>query len=318
MTRIGQLTIVLALLIALLITSNVSPARAGGIAPFSRQDDPVYLIASYYNAIALRDYTRAYGYWNGHAPNGATLQQFAQGFANVQIVQALARLPIIQNAAAGTIHAEVPVVIRASLNNGTWQTYAGCFHVTKSNVPVGNAAQPDPNWYLYSAVLNPAASVDFMQAATSCSTPVSSFPVTYRVDDRSTPINLISSYYDAIAGADYTRAYGYWQSGAPGQTLQQFAQGFAGTGNVGVVVALEFEFQGAAGSTYTSTPLLITATNYGVPQLYAGCIVTRQSNVPVGNATVPDPNWYLYSANFEPVTTLDIGVAKVYFACGNS
>jgi len=65
MRRIAQLTIVLAVLVALLMTSQPSPARAGGIAPFSRQDDPVYLIASYYNAITLRDYARAYAYWNG-------------------------------------------------------------------------------------------------------------------------------------------------------------------------------------------------------------------------------------------------------------
>jgi len=317
MRRIAQLTIVLAVLVALLMTSQPSPARAGGIAPFSRQDDPVYLIASYYNAIALRDYARAYAYWNGHAPGGATYQQFAQGFADVQIVQALARLPAVVNVAAGTSHAEIPVVIQTYLTNNTWRIYAGCFHVTKSNVPVGNATQPDPNWYLNSAVLNPATSVDFMQAATSCTTPVSSFPVPFKVDSRSTPINLISSYYDAIAGADYVRAYNYWQSGAPGQTLQQFAQGFAGTSNVGVVVALSFEFEGAAGSTYSSTPVLLTSTSNGVPQLYVGCIVTRQSNVPVGNATAPDPNWYLYSAAFNPVATLDIGVAQVFFACGN-
>ncbi len=317
MARIGRLIAVLAVLTALLITSNASPASAGGIIAFSRQDDPIYLIASYYNAIALRDYTRAYGYWNGHAPNNATLQQFAQGFANVQTVQALARLPIIQGAAAGTIHAEIPVVVLTYLTNNTWQTYAGCFHVTKSNVPVGNATQPDPNWYLNSAVINPATSVDFVQAANSCTTPVSSFPVTYKFDNRLTPISLISSYYDAIAGADYVRAYNYWQGGAPGQTLQQFAQGFAGTSNVGAVVALSFEFQGAAGSSYASTPLLLTSTSSGVPQLYVGCIVTRQSNVPVGNATVPDPNWYLYSANFQPVTTLDNGVAQAFFVCGN-
>ncbi|HVO70132.1 MAG TPA: hypothetical protein VMT24_08805, partial [Aggregatilineaceae bacterium] len=90
------------------------PAAAQTTYPFDVRDQPLFLIASYYNALALRDYARAYSYWEGHAPSGATFEQFVQGFAGVQTIHALARLPVAMDGAAGTIHAEVPVVVLAT------------------------------------------------------------------------------------------------------------------------------------------------------------------------------------------------------------
>lgn len=49
---------------------------------FDVRDHPLYLLASYYDAINRRDYARAYNYWNGSPPQGATLEQFTQGFAD--------------------------------------------------------------------------------------------------------------------------------------------------------------------------------------------------------------------------------------------
>lgn len=300
--------------LAFFVSSQPSPAAAQTIAPFDLRDHPIYLIASYYNAIALQDYARAYSYWKGHAPGGATYQQFAQGFADVQTVRALARLPVAGGVAAGTAHAEVPVVVLTTLKSGGSQIFAGCFHAVQHNVPVGDPPVIDLNWYLDSAVLQPAASVDFVQATNACSL-AESFPTPARIDNRLSPPDLISSYYDAIAARDYVRAYQYWQGGAPGQTLAQFAQGFAGTANIGVVVALSFTVGAAAGSVYADLPLLITATDWGAPQLFVGCLIARKSNVPVGDSPVPDPNWYLYSAAIHPVNTLEAGVQQVWAAC---
>jgi hypothetical protein len=297
-------------------SSRPSPAAAQMPGSFELRDHPIYLIASYYNAIALHDYARAYSYWNGHAPGGATYQQFAAGFADVQTVRALARLPVAGEGAAGTIHAEVPVVVLTTLHSGESQIFAGCFHVVHYNVPIGDPPVTDPNWYLNSAVLEPAASADFEQATNACSL-AESFPTSTGIDNQLSPLDLISSYYDAIAAHDYARAYQYWPGGAPGQTLTQFAQGFAGTENIGVVVALSFTMGAAAGSVYADTPLLITATDEDEPQLFVGCIVARKSNVPVGDSTTPDPNWYLYSANIDPVSTLDSGIQQVWDICSN-
>ena len=82
-----------------------------------------------------------------------------------------------------------------------------------------------------------------------------------------------------------------------------------------MVAALQFHTGVAAGSAYTDVPLLITATDWGQPQLFVGCLVTRKSNVPVGNATMPDPNWYFYRANIYAVSTLDLGVQQVWSIC---
>ena len=304
--------------LAVLVGGSVpQPAAAQTIYPFDVRDQPLYLIASYYNALTLKDYARAYSYWEGHAPGGATFAQFAQGFADVQTIHTLARLPLAMEGAAGTIRADVPVVVLATLNNGSSQIFAGCFHVVRHDVPAGNPPTIDPNWHFNSAILEPATSVDFAQAADTCSR-VELFPTTTGYHNQLSAIDTISSYYDAIAAHDYARAYAYWPNGAPGATLAQFTQGFAGTSEIGVVVALSFQIEGAAGSTYASSPLLITAKNQNQPQLFVGCIVARKSNVPVGNATTPDPNWYLYSADISPVSTLAEGVQQVWNACAIS
>jgi hypothetical protein len=296
--------------------SHPTPAAAQTITPFDLRDHPIYLIASYYNAIALQDYERAYSYWIGHAPGGATYQQFVQGFADVQTVRALARLPVAGGVAAGTAHAEVPVVVLTTLKSGDSQIFAGCIHAVHYNVPVGDSPTIDPDWHLDSAVLQPAASVDFAQAASACVySQVESFPTSTGLDSQLSPMDVIGSYYDAIAAQDYVRAYNYWQNGAPGQTLAQFAQGFAGTADVGVVVALSFTMGAAAGSAYADAPLLITATDQDQPQLFVGCMVTRKSNVPVGDSTLTDPNWYLYGATIREVSTLDAGVQQVWSVC---
>jgi hypothetical protein len=294
---------------------HLSPAAADSILPFDTRDHPVHLIASYYNAIALGDYTRAYGYWlEGHVPRGATPAQFAAGFADVQTVRVLARLPVRGGAAAGTAHVDVPIVVLTTLKSGGSQIFAGCFRTAHFNVPTGNPPVIDPNWYLDSASLLPASAVDFAQAASAC-TLTASFPTIQGIDNQFAPVDLISSYYDAIAAGDYTRAYNYWQGGVPNQTLAAFAQGFAGTGNIGVVVGLSMHMEGAAGSVYAETPVLLTATDYGVPQVFAGCMVARRANVPVGNALAPDPNWYLHSADFYAVSTFDAGLQQMWNMC---
>jgi hypothetical protein len=303
--------ITLALALIVFASSVLSSAAAGDlVAPFDQRDHPVYLIASYYNAIALRDYARAYNYWNGNAPE--PYQAFVQGFAYTQSVRALARLPLTGGVAAGTEHAEVPVVVFATLTNGAPQIFAGCFHVARTNVPVGNPPVVDPNWRIESAQMFVAATADFNLATSACSR-AESFPTAGRVDNRQFAPDLISSYYDAIAARDYVRAYNYWQGGPPRQTYAQFVQGFMGTDNIGVVMALNFHIGAAAGSAYADNPLLITATSYGVPQVFVGCVVTRQSNVPVGNTL--DPNWHLYSANISVAASWEAGAQSVWNAC---
>jgi len=302
------------LIVALLPGGRVTPAAAQTISPFDLRTNPLYLIASYYNAITLRDYTRAYNYWEGHPPANATYAQFVQGFTGVQSVRALARLPLTVEGAAGTLYVSVPVVLLSTLQTGAQQIFAGCFQLSKPNMPVGNPPVIDSNWHLNSAVLSAATSVDFVQAVNAC-TRVESFPTAGQIENRTTPIDLINSYYDAIAAKNYTRAFNYWQGGAPGQTFAQFSQGFAATSEIGVIVALDFQIGAAGGSTYAASPLLILSKANGVQQYFVGCVVARQSNVPAGNPPVIDPNWYLYNANTYAVTSRDVALQHVWTVC---
>ncbi len=71
---------------------------------FNQQIEPAALIGSYYNAITLKDYSRAYAYWE-QAPGGRTEAQFAAGFADTTSAHAIVRLPIFADAGAGNIYA---------------------------------------------------------------------------------------------------------------------------------------------------------------------------------------------------------------------
>ena len=68
-------------------------------------------------------------------------------------------------------------------------------------------------------------------------------------------------------------------------------------------------------SIYTDMPTVITATNNGVSQFFAGCFVGRKSNVPVGDATDPDPNWRFFDAELVVVDDLQAGLDTTIQGC---
>jgi hypothetical protein len=282
--------------------------------PFDDQRNPVLLLASYYNAINLGAYARAYDYWEGNAPNAATLQQFSEGFANTERVQGWAVLPQAYEGAAGSIYTDVPVLLRVTTTNGEEQFFAGCLTARRSNVPAGDATEPDPNWHLYDGSLEQVDSLDVSEATADCSR-VETFPLSSVFNDATDPVNLLTSYYDAIAQGDYARAYSYWVGQPRNQTLEDFVDGFIGTDNIGLIVGLEFRTDAAAGNVYTATPTIITATNNEVSQFFAGCFVARKSNVPVGDATEPDPNWHFDSADIAPIAGLEEGLEQTGQSC---
>jgi hypothetical protein len=45
--------------------------------------------------------------------------------------------------------------------------------------------------------------------------------------ERSTPVDLLASFYNAINRREYQRAYGYWET--PPSLYDQFVQGYADT-----------------------------------------------------------------------------------------
>lgn len=312
MTKFIRGLLFISLLAAFLSSGHVSPAAADGTVAFDQRDHPVYVIASYYDAINRGDFARAYNYWRDQPPNSNTFQQWVQGFANVQDVRVLARLPVAYDGTAGTAHALVPVIVLATLKTGGQEIYAGCFHATNTTAPIGNPPVIDPNWYLKDANLQPALTVDFAQATDACLR-VESFPTGRGYyNHQSAAIDLVSDYYDAIANGDYAQAYSFWRGGPPGQTLVQFTQGFAGTSNIEVWVPLTFETNAAAGTVYFEMKILLTALSYGTPQFFSGCLTASQTGLA---ANPVDPNWYIYRASLTATPTLDNALVSVWDEC---
>lgn len=302
--------------VAVAQTVTVVPPPLQRPLPLDFRADPVLAVASYYNAIALGEYDRAYGYWEDGPLDGSTLAEFAAGYVSTIRVAAFMAAPVFADFGAGNGFAQVPVLVTAEHSDGSRHNYAGCITVHKSNVPVGDATKPDPNWYLRDAGISEVADFDLTLLDTVCEpSPVEALEI---YTAQFSPVQVLAAYANAITNRDYTRAYGYWETPPHNATLEQFKAGYADTDTVSVVVRADAFIGGAAGSTYASVPVLLTATDLnGDKTFFGGCYVTRHSNVPVGDAVEPAPEWWLYSADvaeLEPAALQD-PIALLDSAC---
>ena len=120
-----------------------------------------------------------------------------------------------------------------------------------------------------------------------------------RIDDRSTPVALITSYYNAINRKEYGRAYGYWENPPNGASLTQFARGFADTVRNELFLRPPARIEGAAGSRYARVPTVVIATHTdGSKQTFFGCYVARRP-VPRNFSPPTDTGWRIYGASVE-------------------
>jgi hypothetical protein len=113
-------------------------------------------------------------------------------------------------------------------------------------------------------------------------------------DNRSSPVELLASYYNAINRQEYGRAYGYWET--PPTSYDDFVQGYRDTASVQLIVEPPTRIEGAAGSLYASIPTVLIATHHnGSRDTFAGCYVARTSNIDPSNG-----DWRLYRATIRP------------------
>lgn len=93
------------------------------------------------------------------------------------------------------------------------------------------------------------------------------------LDDRSTPAALMLSYFNAINRHEYLRAYAYQTN--PAESLAEFIARYESTQSVDVVFG-GISSEGAAGSIYSTVPMLLKVTSLeGSVQKFAACYVTR-------------------------------------------
>ncbi len=98
------------------------------------------------------------------------------------------------------------------------------------------------------------------------------------LDDRSDPIALVQSYYNAINRKEYARAWSYYGEDKPAPGLEEFATGYETTIRVDLLTG-PYGAEGAAGSAYYSVPVAIRAeTADGAETIYAGCYMARLAN----------------------------------------
>lgn len=95
------------------------------------------VVSSYLNAINLREYVRAFAYWQTPKEEYET---FAAGFSSTESVTAQFGT-VIPNPGAGQVFYQLPVAIFSHLSDGSQKTFVGCYtlHMTQphlqSNIP---------------------------------------------------------------------------------------------------------------------------------------------------------------------------------------
>jgi hypothetical protein len=113
-------------------------------------------------------------------------------------------------------------------------------------------------------------------APTQAATPSAEQPA--YLDNRSNPVAVLQSLYNAVNRREYARAYGYWEEGANVPAYEAFQNGYADTQGVELVTG-PVTGDAGAGQRYYAVPVTVRATQTsGDAQLFAGCYTLHQSN----------------------------------------
>jgi hypothetical protein len=98
------------------------------------------------------------------------------------------------------------------------------------------------------------------------------------VDDRSTAVAVIQSFYNAISRKEYARAYSYYQDGQGVAPFDTFQAGYSDTDSVSIAFG-KVSSEGAAGSTFYTVPVSLDAvSSSGKHSDFAGCYTLRLAN----------------------------------------
>jgi hypothetical protein len=86
------------------------------------------LVRSYFNAVNRREYARAYSYWQAGAAERdlPPFDEFASGYSHTAAVD-LTLGDVTSDVGAGQLYYAVPVVLRATADDGAVTSYIGCY-----------------------------------------------------------------------------------------------------------------------------------------------------------------------------------------------
>jgi hypothetical protein len=289
---------------------------------------PSQVIVSFYNAINRKEYSRAYGYYGNPATTLGSFTSWANGYQTTASVS-LVFGQISGDAGMSQIYYTVPVILTATLTDGTHANYAACYVVHESNPSVygappispmnidrGTAAAVTILNTRYESVLSTACNAYPTGGAISASATGNSLSIDKNnfVDNRSGPIETVSSLLNAINLKQYVRAYSYFQDPAafPGP-YDPYAAGFADTDTITVTFG-SVTSEGAAGSIYYKVPLAETVlTTTSATQIYVGCYTLRLAQ-PANQTTPPFQPMGIVSGTFSVATGSNL-YALIQTAC---
>lgn len=115
-------------------------------------------------------------------------------------------------------------------------------------------------------------------------------------------VAVVREYYAALDSSNFARAYRLWSDGgaSTGQSPQQFADSFAGTGMHSVEFMTPGRIDAAAGSRYIEIPVAIEVTGRdGAVQRLAGAYTLRRAVA--DGASAEQRAWRIVSADLREV-----------------
>jgi hypothetical protein len=259
---------------------TATPTAAPEAAYLDDRSSAEQVIRSYYDAVSKRQYLRAYWYWE----SSTTLppyDTFAKGFADTTSAQV--ELGTVGGSpGAGQLYWSVPAAVFSTTSAGA-QNFVGCYtvHLARPEIQTDPPFKPIAiQTAQVSSVASPAAARSGLATAcgTANATPLpwgaagAGIDSSHYVDNRSAGEQVIQSYYNAVNRKEYARAYGYWESGAPGLApFGTFAAGYTNTKSVALVTKPGTTDVGA-GQLYYSVPAVVTASNAdGSTTIFSGC-----------------------------------------------
>ena len=275
---------------------------------------PSQVIVSFYNAINRHEYLRAYNYWATPDTSLGSFNAWASGYSDTASVD-LVFGQITGDPGMSQVYYTIPVVLKVTKTNNAHTNYAACYVVHEASPdvygappisPMGIArgsAQPSNINASDASVLATACSgypaggnLPFSASSNSLNIDKSNF-----VDNRSGPIETVSSLLNAINLKQYVRAYSYYQIPAtfPGP-YDSYAAGYSDTD----VITATFgtvQSEGAAGNLYYKIPLatkVLTTTN--TTQTFVGCYTLHLAE-PSFQATPPFQPMGIISGKFNQV-----------------
>jgi hypothetical protein len=133
--------------------------------PYEDRADPVRLLASYFNAVNLKEYRRAWEYWE--TPPNPSYEDFVQGYAETASVFLVVRLPVRVEGAAGSEYAGIPTLLIAIHTDGSRHAFVGCYVGRRVNAGTGGVGE---GWLLYDAAIDatPGNSTDVILLVRAC------------------------------------------------------------------------------------------------------------------------------------------------------